>query len=43
LRRITVNVPTTVDASVGLGKYLEGANGDTELARATLGAFAGLN
>jgi transposase-like protein len=35
-----VNVPTTIDASAWLGKYLEGANGDTDLARAMLGAFA---
>jgi len=35
-----VNVPTTIDASAWLGKYLEGANGDVDLARAMLGAFA---
>jgi putative transposase len=40
LRRITVNVPTTIDAAAWLGKYLEGADGDTDLARAMLKAFA---
>ena len=36
-----MNVPTTIDAGAWLGKYLEGANGDTDLvARAMLGAFA---
>ena len=35
-----MNVPTTIDASAWLGKYLEGANGDTDLARAMLAAFA---
>jgi transposase InsO family protein len=40
LRRITVTVPTTIDASVWLSKYLEGADGDTDLARAMLQAFA---
>jgi transposase-like protein len=35
-----VNVPTTIDAAAWLGKYLEGADGDTDLARAMLGAFA---
>jgi hypothetical protein len=40
LRRITVNVPTTIDAAAWLGKYLEGADGDTDLARAMLGTFA---
>jgi hypothetical protein len=29
LRRITVTVPTTIDASGWLSKYLEGADGDT--------------
>jgi transposase-like protein len=40
LRRITVNVGTTIDAAAWLGKYLEGANGDTDLAQAMLAAFA---
>jgi putative transposase len=40
LRRITVTVPTTIDASVWLSKYLEGADGDTDLTRAMLQAFA---
>jgi putative transposase len=35
-----VNVPTTIDAAAWLGKYLEGANGDTDLAQAMLAAFA---
>ena len=35
-----MNVPTTIDAGAWLSKYLEGANGDTDLARSTLGAFA---
>ena len=35
-----MNVPTTIDAGAWLGKYLEGAHGDTDLARAMLGAFA---
>jgi len=35
-----VNVPTTIDAAAWLGKYLEGADGDTDLARAMLSAFA---
>ena len=35
-----MNVPTTIDASAWLGKYLEGANGDTDLARSMLAAFA---
>jgi transposase-like protein len=35
-----VTVPTTIDASGWLSKYLEGADGDTDLARAMLGAFA---
>jgi transposase-like protein len=40
LRRNTVTVPTTIDAGTWLSKYLEGADGDTDLARAMLGAFA---
>ncbi len=35
-----MTVPTTIDASVWLSKYLEGADGDTDLARAMLNAFA---
>ena len=35
-----MNVPTTIDAAAWLGKYLEGADGDTDLARAMLAAFA---
>ena len=35
-----MNVPTTIDAGAWLGKYLEGADGDTDLARPMLGAFA---
>ena len=35
-----MNVPTTIDAGAWLSKYLEGANGDTDLARSMLGAFA---
>jgi transposase-like protein len=35
-----VNVPTTIDAAAWLGKYLEGADGDQDLARAMLSAFA---
>ena len=35
-----MNVPTTIDAAAWLGKYLEGADGDTDLARAMLGSFA---
>ncbi len=35
-----MTVPTTIDASVWLSKYLEGADGDTDLARAMLQAFA---
>ena len=35
-----MTVPTTVDASSWLSKYLEGADGDIDLARAMLGAFA---
>jgi putative transposase len=40
LRRITVTVPTTIDAGAWLGKYLEGVDGDTDLARAMLQTFA---
>jgi putative transposase len=35
-----VSVPTTIDAAAWLGKYLEGADGDQDLARAMLAAFA---
>jgi putative transposase len=35
-----VNVRPTIDAAGWLSKYLEGANGDTDLAQAMLGAFA---
>jgi transposase-like protein len=35
-----VNVPTTIDAAAWLGKYLEGADGDQDLARSMLAAFA---
>ena len=35
-----MTVPTTIDAGTWLSKYLEGADGDTDLARAMLGAFA---
>ncbi|MHB2029108.1 MAG: hypothetical protein ACYCPT_09860 [Acidimicrobiales bacterium] len=35
-----MNVPTTIDAGAWLSKYLEGANGDTDLTRSMLGAFA---
>ena len=35
-----MNVPTTIDAAAWLGKYLEGADGDTDLAQAMLAAFA---
>jgi putative transposase len=35
-----VTVPSTIDAAGWLGKYLEGDDGDTDLARAMLGAFA---
>ena len=35
-----MNVPTTIDAAAWLGKYLEGADGDQDLARAMLAAFA---
>ena len=34
-----MNVPTTIDAAARLGKYLEGAEGDTDLAQAMLGAL----
>ena len=40
LRRITVTVPSTIDAAGWLSKYLEGDEGDTDLARAMLQAFA---
>ena len=35
-----MNVPTTIDASAWLGKYLQGANGDTDLGKSMLAAFA---
>jgi len=35
-----VTVPTTIDAATWLGKYLEEAGADSDLARAMLGAFA---
>jgi putative transposase len=35
-----VTVPTTIDAAGWLGKYLEGDEGDTDLARAMLATFA---
>jgi len=35
-----VTVPITIDAAAWLGKYLEGADGDTDLARSMLAAFA---
>ncbi len=35
-----MNVPTTIDAAAWLGKYLEGAGGDQDLARAMIAAFA---
>ena len=34
-----MNVPTTIDAAAWLGKYLEGAEGDQDLARAMLPAY----
>ena len=34
-----MTVPTTIDASVWLSKYLEGTDGDTDLARAMLQGF----
>ena len=36
-----MNVPTTIDAAAWLGKYLEGADGDTDLARAMLARLRG--
>ena len=35
-----MNVTPTIDAAAWLGKYLEGADGDQDLARAMLAAFA---
>ena len=35
-----MTVPSTIDAAAWLGKYLEGDDGDTDLARAMLQAFA---
>jgi putative transposase len=35
-----VTVPTTIDAAGWLGKYLEGEDGDSDLARAMLASFA---
>jgi len=35
-----VNVTPTIDAAAWLGKYFEGADGDQDLARAMLAAFA---
>jgi transposase-like protein len=35
-----VTVPTTIDAAAWLGKHLEGDDGDVDLARAMLAAFA---
>ena len=35
-----MTVPTTIDAAAWLGKYLEGDDGDPDLARAMLAAFA---
>jgi len=35
-----VTVPSTIDAAAWLGKFLEGDDGDTDLARAMLQAFA---
>ena len=35
-----MTVPTTIDAGAWLSKYLEGADGDQDLARAMLAAFA---
>jgi len=40
LRRITVTVPTTIDAGAWLGKYLEGDDVDQDLPRVMLAAFA---
>ncbi|MDA8286372.1 MAG: hypothetical protein M0Z42_24420, partial [Actinomycetota bacterium] len=35
-----MTVPTTIDAGAWLGKYLEGPDGDGDLARAMLKSFA---
>ncbi len=35
-----MTVPSTIDAAAWLSKYLEGDDGDTDLARAMLQAFA---
>ena len=35
-----MTVPTTIDAGAWLGKYLEGEDGDVDLARAMLQSFA---
>ena len=35
-----MTVPSTIDAAAWLGKYLEGDDGDNDLARAMLQAFA---
>ena len=35
-----MNVPTTIDAGAWLSKYLDGADGDTDMVRSMLGAFA---
>ena len=35
-----MNVPTTIDAGAWLSKYLEGVDGDTDMVRSMLGAFA---
>ena len=35
-----MTIPTTIDPGAWLGKYLEGADGDSDLARAMLKAFA---
>jgi putative transposase len=40
MRRITVTVPSTIDAVGWLGKHLEGEGGDTDLVRGMLQAFA---
>ena len=40
LRRNTVTVPTTIDPGAWLSKHLIGEDGDIDLARAMLGAFA---
>jgi hypothetical protein len=39
LRRITVNVPTTIDASAWLGNCLESVKGDTDVPPSMLGAY----